>query len=132
MPIKNIPTLYHGTEFRSRLEARWAVFFDMLGLTWLYEYEGFALSSGYYVPDFWLPEKSLWVEIKPKAPSLEECLSCEQLADVSGHKVILQFGTIEVPEAGESQSAICYFPSGGEDYPYLWCECPWCGKIGIE
>jgi hypothetical protein len=35
-----IPTRYKGYHFRSRLEARWAVFFDALGLRWQYEVEG--------------------------------------------------------------------------------------------
>lgn len=51
--IKPIPTHYKGYEFRSRLEARWAVFFEYLRCRWSYETEGFILPSGrYYLPDF--------------------------------------------------------------------------------
>jgi len=51
--MKAIDTQYKGYLFRSRLEARWAVFFDALGLNWEYEPEGFDLSSGArYLPDF--------------------------------------------------------------------------------
>ena len=51
--IKPIETLYKGYRFRSRLEARWAVFFDTLGVEWEYEPEGFDLGDGlYYLPDF--------------------------------------------------------------------------------
>ena len=32
--IKPIETVYNGYRFRSRLEARWAVFFDALGITY--------------------------------------------------------------------------------------------------
>jgi hypothetical protein len=35
--IKAHPTVYKGTTFRSRLEARWAAFFDLAGWTWQYE-----------------------------------------------------------------------------------------------
>jgi hypothetical protein len=35
--IVAIETMYRGTRFRSQLEARWAVFFDRLGLPWRYE-----------------------------------------------------------------------------------------------
>ena len=53
MDIKPIETLYHGCRFRSRLEARWAVFFDALRVPWEYEPEGFKLPSGkLYLPDF--------------------------------------------------------------------------------
>ena len=51
--IKPIETVYKGCRFRSRLEARWAVFFDALGVEWEYEPEGFELPSGRrYLPDF--------------------------------------------------------------------------------
>ena len=35
---KPIETTYNGVRLRSRLEARWAVFFDALGVKWLYEW----------------------------------------------------------------------------------------------
>lgn len=51
--MKIIETKYKGYHFRSRLEARWAVFFDELGVKWEYEPEGFELPNGkYYLPDF--------------------------------------------------------------------------------
>lgn len=51
--IKPIETVYKGYRFRSRLEARWAVFFDALGIEWEYEPEGFVLPNGMkYLPDF--------------------------------------------------------------------------------
>ena len=51
--IKPIETVYNGYRFRSRLEARWAVFFDAAGIEYQYEPEGFELPSGnYYLPDF--------------------------------------------------------------------------------
>lgn len=51
--LKAIETLYKGYRFRSRLEARWAVFLDTLNLKWAYEEEGYALEdAGWYLPDF--------------------------------------------------------------------------------
>jgi hypothetical protein len=41
--IKAIETIYKGYRFRSRLEARWAVFFDALEIDWEYEKEGYVL-----------------------------------------------------------------------------------------
>ena len=35
--IASHPTKYNGVEFRSRLEAKWACFFDLAGLKWEYE-----------------------------------------------------------------------------------------------
>ena len=51
--MKVIQTYYKGYKFRSRTEARWAVFFDSIGVDWEYEPEGFVLSDGsHYLPDF--------------------------------------------------------------------------------
>ena len=65
--IGAITTPYAGVLFRSRIEARWAVFFDHLGLRWDYEPEryGFATQRGTYLPDFYLPQIGLFVEVKP-------------------------------------------------------------------
>lgn len=64
--INAIETVYKDYRFRSRLEARWAVFFDTLGIKYEYEHEGFNLNeNGYYLPDFWLPIFECYVEIKP-------------------------------------------------------------------
>ena len=66
--FKPIETEYNGNLFRSRLEARWAVFLYELGVKYIYEYEGFILPGlGNYLPDFFLPDQSTWVEIKPFA-----------------------------------------------------------------
>lgn len=69
MIIKPIETTYKGYRFRSRLEARWAVFFDVLGLEWEYEKEGFDLGeTGWYLPDFFIKNKETsigwFVEVK--------------------------------------------------------------------
>lgn len=61
-----IPTKYKGYTFRSRLEARWAVYFDLIGITWEYEPEGYKLRNGvWYLPDFYLHQLDTFVEIKP-------------------------------------------------------------------
>ena len=60
-----IETSYKGRRFRSRLEARWAVLFDARGIQWQYELEGFKTPAGPYLPDFYLPQVSMWAEVKP-------------------------------------------------------------------
>lgn len=72
--MKAIQTVYKGYKFRSRLEARWAVFFDACGYPWEYEPEGFDLGDGvYYLPDFKIcfadengDFNTFWIEVKPK------------------------------------------------------------------
>jgi hypothetical protein len=59
--VKPKETKYKGYWFRSRLEAKWAVFFDALGLKWLYEPEGFDLHFDYedFIVDFDMDEEEL-------------------------------------------------------------------------
>jgi hypothetical protein len=49
--LKGTPTLYQGIKFRSRLEARWAAFFDQIRTPWTYE----PFDGNSYIPDFLLP-----------------------------------------------------------------------------
>ena len=56
------PTKYKGRLYRSRLEARWAAFFDLL--QWDYEYEPFDLNG--WSPDFIIKGNiEVLVEVKP-------------------------------------------------------------------
>ena len=85
-----IETRYAGYRFRSRLEARYAVFFDSLKIKWDYEPEGFELPSGRYLPDFWLPlperpEWGYWVEIKALAPTFDERQRMAELCHATKH-----------------------------------------------
>ena len=83
--IKAHPTLYRRTMFRSRLEARWAAFFDLVG--WEWEYEPIDLEG--WTPDFRViipcghsecnGHHTLLVEVKPY-------YSLDQFAD---HQVAL-------------------------------------------
>ena len=59
--MKAIQTEYNNYKFRSRLEARWAVFFDALSIDYLYEPEGFENEIARYLPDFHF-HNGLWVE----------------------------------------------------------------------
>ena len=82
--MKAIETKYKGYRFRSRLEARWAVFLDVLSAKYTYEREGFDLDGQWYLPDFYVPSWNCWIEIKGKDPSAEEIAKCEALAQASG------------------------------------------------
>lgn len=97
-----IETKYKGFRFRSRLEARWAVFFDALEISFQYEPEGFLLLQGQtipYLPDFYLPDPGVWIEIKGPPPNKEEILKCQLLADQTDKPVYLYYGAI--PRQGE-------------------------------
>ncbi|MEU6781469.1 hypothetical protein ABZ912_19875 [Nonomuraea angiospora] len=68
MKINPIETRYAGCRFRSRLEARYAVLFDQLGITWQYEPEGYEVGPHHdrrrYLPDFYLEDLDVWAEVK--------------------------------------------------------------------
>lgn len=71
--MKAIETSYKGYRFRSRTEARWAIFFDAVGISYQYEPEGFDLGEhGCYLPDFRIPLANAWVEIKGCQPTERE------------------------------------------------------------
>lgn len=97
MTIKAIETEYNGYKFRSRLEARWAVFFDAAGIEYQYEPEGFELSIGKYLPDFYLPQFDLYVEIKPFDKSVVKFVGdgnewerkCASFRDETAHAILL-------------------------------------------
>lgn len=94
--IKAIETRYKGYNFRSRLEARWAVFFDALGIEWEYEPEGFELPDGTrYLPDFRIKNHLglHYVEIKGVHPSSLEVHAADQLAKGAGCCVLILYGT---------------------------------------
>jgi hypothetical protein len=77
--IKAIPTTYAGTRFRSRLEARWAAFFDLAGLEW--EYEPCDMDG--WCPDFALMVNgaAVYAEVKPVALIKRDFPECLKLPD---------------------------------------------------
>lgn len=131
--MKALETKYRGIIFRSRIEARWAVFMDALDVKWDYEPEGYDLDGLLYLPDFWLPDQQCFYEVKPHAPTNDEVLKAIRLAEFTKHTVFISHEGVTQPDYGSgSDSPRAYFPGGGEDTPYWWCECPACGKIGLQ
>lgn len=146
--MKAIETHYKGYRFRSRLEARWAVFFDQLGIDWQYEPEGFEFNDGSrYLPDFYLPDMDLWVEIKGRSPSKAEIAKLRQLVRHTKSRATFRVGepffNVDIAEFRRPESSgdmwvyeICTLHDGaidvGSDGPYLFCLCPWCGRVGLE
>jgi hypothetical protein len=135
--IQAKPTRYAGCHFRSRLEARWAVFFDTLGLRWEYEPEGFLGCWGAcYLPDFFLPEvlfandyryaEGIWypvavpgiyVEVKPTYEKLHEdgkkiggCIDYHS-SPISRHALLI-LGPPPDPRRGVPSHSILWWAKG--------------------
>ncbi len=112
--IKAIDTEYRGFLFRSRLEARWAYYFDAIGTPWLYESEGYELDGVRYLPDFYLPELGVFVEVKPDTPRRDspEMAKAIALAKASDKPVLISSGD---PGGSMPLHALMYSPDYGED-----------------
>jgi len=80
--IDPIPTKYNSVTYRSQLEAKWSLFFTKYGIYHEYESYRFKVRTGYYLPDFHLPEFKCYVEIKPTLDFASKDL-LGRLADVS-------------------------------------------------
>lgn len=63
--IPAIKTEYRGIVFRSKLEAKYARAFDLLGIAWAYEDRNFIFDDWTcYAPDFYMPEVDTYFEVK--------------------------------------------------------------------
>lgn len=129
MKIKAIETVYNGYRFRSRLEARRAVFFDTLGVKYEYEPEGYVLPDGTcYLPDFYLPiGGGIYLEVKGKKPTSEEYKKAELLGVGLDKPIVIAVGL-----PGENWGELCdqneHVPLGWYDaFPALYLpELRWC------
>lgn len=113
-PLKAIETCLAGVRFRSRLEARWAIVLECLGLEYRYEHEGFDLDGIRYLPDFYLPERDCWLEIKPFAPLLpNEFEKARLLSEHSAQTVYVMAGDCKAPAFNPSPTPTSDIPDAG-------------------
>ena len=134
--ITAIQTRYAGCRFRSRLEARWAVFFDHLGVPWQYEPQGFELEHGPYLPDFFLPSIDTWYEVKGQRPTGHELDLAWDLWLATDRPVAVAWG--DIPRSAGEYGGDLMARAGHRgihcraDDDFAWCICTECGKPGIE
>lgn len=128
--IKAIETVYKGYRFRSRAEARWAVFFDNAGIKWMYEPEGFKLSDGtMYLPDFYLPEMDCFFEVKGVMTAIDEH-KIDQFIHDAQKAVVVGDGNMEFVacDCWEGYQDELYTRGEDGDISYL-IKCRDCGKL---
>lgn len=97
-----IPTVFQGVYFRSRLEARWAYFFEKIGCGWEYEPGGVVLHFDGrdipYAPDFKLKARdwACYAEVKPFGlPDIDRAALVWKLArfaEAKEHTILLLEG----------------------------------------
>ena len=139
--VAAIDTRYNGYRFRSRLEARWAIFFDQMGVPYLFEPEGFELGGVKYLPDFRLrsglkvygessPLSNVWVEVKPSLTlEPQDKQKIALFTQQTDNVVLILTGD---PEPGAELRLIAHKAKGGEWYtPYAtWVELS-DGELGL-
>lgn len=140
--IYPISTEYRGIVFRSRLEARWAVFFDFVNIPFRYEPRvdeiDFCGGLTFYKPDFWLIGMDMWVEVKPFPfckLSFAETKKAEGWAKEYGQILILS-GTPCIPNEKTESHYLLSFNEEKNKFFLIknmwWCECPKCHLVGIR
>lgn len=142
------PTIYRGVRFRSRLEARWAVFFDAIGREWIYEPSFPELASIGYQPDFLLEDHlggTTVHEIKPLVGGWENLASLaneltadtryQQTASILQTRLILTLGAPGVWEQGRltdiGHCSLMWYPTRQSPDLYEWAECLKCSRIAL-
>jgi len=114
------------------------VFLDALGFEWTYETEGFPLEDGtWYLPDFYLPERKYWLEIKGQEPDDEDLWKIfyfqAELNRQNKGKIFVLCGDIPFPYPKQANiiDGIVAMP---RDAPLdcCWQQCRVCSLIAIE
>lgn len=121
--MKGIPTKHKYRQFRSRLEARWACMFDLLG--WKYEYEPYDLMG--WIPDFAIfGYDEIIVEVKP-CTKLEEfdtnkIINALEGTDKKGKEVLLLGSTIFKSETWIDAAEIGWLGEYSQEDKSYWFE----------
>lgn len=129
------PTKYAGITFRSRLEARWAVFFDALGISWEYEPETFTRQEygiPQYTPDFSIQlvgSPMFYVEVKPTTEAvLARRATFAYMVDFNGpcENGLVLLGPIprQHRDTGPPMHPRLYWDSGVNVDWGSFCKCP--------
>lgn len=129
-----IETLYKGCFFHNLTEARWAVFFDALGIKWSYKVEEHNLSDGIYYlsavsdwPAAVCALNSCFFKVKGKSSTIEEQRKACYLAKQSGHPVVLASGT-----PGVERMSVWFAQNGDRHERCEWAVCEYNRHVGIK
>jgi hypothetical protein len=139
--MKAIETKYKGIIFRSKTEARWALFMDIIGCKWIYEPEGYDLGDGiFYCPDFYLPQFDSFLEIKPITGGFES--PTDRFVRVTRKTIYTMRGTPchwDDRDPDDREVGMFMPSDNSDDGVYVgwdnsqeFCICPKCRKVGIE
>lgn len=114
MKYAAIPTVYKGVQMRSRLEARWAAFFDLMGYDW--QYEPIDL-------DGWIPDFSVRIKREKKFPADDIRPYLMEVKPLSDAKIPSSLES-EILRGLGIQSVLDRQPEGRPGFPPLPGETP--------
>ncbi|MFJ4925324.1 hypothetical protein [Streptomyces sp. NPDC088736] len=123
--IKPIETRYKGYRFRSRLEARWAVFMDHLDVDWEYEPQGYVVDGRPYLPDFLVwpdTELAFWLEIKGQFPGQDELDAARGLAEGTQIPAIVYWGKPQPPAPDLDYLTHDAYCGWDQEDGYIWAD----------
>lgn len=105
-------TVYHhnGYRLRSYTELLWARVLDAADIFYLYEPDLIRVDDGFYLPDFWLPNVGIYVEVKGGWPTEEEVSKADAVMERTGREVFFLCGK---PEADIDSLCNCGMYSRG-------------------
>lgn len=134
--MRGIQTRYGGCIFRSRLEARWAAFFDLLD--WPWEYEPLDLAG--YIPDFVLtfPHAPVLVEVKDEFDTDGLARAAARKIDASGwqHDALIVGASWKVRGDWDDSRVIgWHLEGGGRDSGWaegFWHHCLKCKCVSFH
>lgn len=156
--VTPIETAYGGCQFRSRLEARWAIVFDHLGLTWHYEPDCYELvpvpapdwspprrpgrlhhdeHGGWYLPDFHLDGIG-YFEVKGTDPGHAGWDRLWRFGELVDERFHIAVGPIPDPSTLDLIGhPVPWGPREFDihvagDHHYALCTCRHCDRVGIE
>lgn len=100
--------IYHhnGYRLRSYTELMWARLIEASGIFYLYEPDLVRVDEGCYLPDFWLPNVGIYLEVKGKDPTPEEIQKADAVMARTGKEVMFLVG---LPESDRSGLCNCGF-----------------------
>lgn len=104
--------IHEGYRMRSFTETAWARLLEAAGISYLYESQLVELDRCYYLPDFYLPNVGIFLEVKgPSANDLER-QKAQETQEKTGKHVILLKGFPEVDGGGFYNSILSIFYKG--------------------
>ncbi|AGA72630.1 hypothetical protein LU683_30435 [Pseudomonas asiatica] len=107
--------IYHhnGYRLRSYTELLWARVLEAAEIFYLYEPDLVRVDEGYYLPDFWLPNVGIYLEVKGKNPTEEEIQKADAVMERTGREVMFLVGRPQSDREGLMNCGMLVRGSGG-------------------